>query len=95
MAAPEFKRTESLTKCIQNIIQSEKVDKIAVLFKAHKTLKKCDVKKMKIGFWVEQWVYALFECQEDVNEKTKNHTKAVSGDCVISLLLRKLILGFT
>ena len=31
---------------------------------------------------------------EDVNEITKNHTKAVSGEfCVISLFLRKLILG--
>ena len=87
MAATEFKRTESLSKCIQNIIQSEKVDKVAVLFKAHKTLKKYDVKKMKIGFLVEQCVYALFECQEDVN-----HTKAVSGEhCEISLFLRKLI----
>ena len=71
MAATEFKRTESLSKCIQNIIQSEKVDKVAVLFKAHKTLKIYDVKKMKIGFWVEQCVYALFECQEDVNEKQR------------------------
>ena len=50
---------------------------------------------MKIGFWVEQWLHALFEFQEYVNEITKNHTKAVSGEfCVISLLLRKLILGF-
>ena len=34
---------------------------------------------MKIGFWVEQCLYALFECQDDVNEITKNHTKTVSG----------------
>ena len=51
---------------------------------------------MKIDFWVDQCVHALFECQEDVNEITKNHTKAVSGEfCVISLFLRKLILGVT
>ena len=46
---------------------------------------------MKIGFWVEQCLHALFECQEDVNEITKNHTKVVSGEfCVISLFLRKI-----
>ena len=51
---------------------------------------------MKIGFWVEQCWHALFECQEDVNEISKNHTKAVSGEfCVISLFLQKLILGVT
>ena len=51
---------------------------------------------MKIGFWVEQSLHALFEYQEGVNERTKNHTKAVSGDfCVISLFSRKLILGVT
>ena len=49
---------------------------------------------MKIGFWVEPCLHALFECQEDVNEITKNQTKAVSVEfCVISLFLRKLILG--
>ena len=60
----------------------KKVDRVAVLLKAHKTLKtkKNDVKKIKIGFWVEQCLHALFECQEDVNEITKNHTKAVSGE---------------
>ena len=31
----EFKRTETLSKCIPNIIQSEKkVDKVALLFKS-------------------------------------------------------------
>ena len=51
---------------------------------------------MKIGFGVEQSMHALFECQEDVTEISKNHTKAVSGEfCVISLFLRKLILGVT
>ena len=36
----------------------------------------------------------LFECPEDINEITKNHTKAVSGNfCVISLFLQTLILG--
>ena len=35
---------------------------------------------MKIGFWVEQCLHALFEYQEDVNEKTKNHHKVVSGE---------------
>ena len=51
---------------------------------------------MKIGSWVEQTLHALFECQEDVNEITKNHTKAIFGEfCLISLLLRKLILGVT
>ena len=39
---------------------------------------------MKIDFWVEQYLHALFECQEDVNEITKNHIKAVSCEfCVI------------
>ena len=43
---------------------------------------------MKISFGVEQCMHALFECTEDVNEITKNHTKAVSGElCVISLFL--------
>ena len=32
---------------------------------------------MKICLWVEQWMHALFECPEDVNEITKNNTKAV------------------
>ena len=32
---------------------------------------------MKIGFLVEQRMYSLFECPEDVNEITKNHTKVV------------------
>ena len=51
---------------------------------------------MKIGFWVEKCLHALFECQEDVNEIKKNRTKAVSGEfCVVSLFLRKLILGVT
>ena len=72
----------------------KKVDKVAVFFKSSEntTNKKIDVKKMKIGFWVEQCLYALFECQEDVNEITKNHTEAVLGEfCVIFLFLRKLI----
>ena len=30
----EFKRTETLSKCIPNVIQSEKVNKVAVLFKS-------------------------------------------------------------
>ena len=51
---------------------------------------------MKIEFWVEQCMHALFEYPEDVNEITKNHTKAVSGEfCVLSLFLQKLILGVT
>ena len=51
---------------------------------------------MKVGFWVEQCMHALFERPEDVNEITKNHTKAVFGElCVISLFLQKLILGVT
>ena len=76
----------------------KKLTKWQCFLKTHKTLKtkKIDVKKMKIGFWVEQCLHALFQCQEDVNEITKNHTKAVSGEfCVISLFLRKLILGVT
>ena len=45
---------------------------------------------MEIGFWVEQCLHALFECQEDNNEITKNHTKAVSGEFFpISLFLQK------
>ena len=72
----------------------KKVDKVAVLFKSSKYADKIDAKKMKIGFWVEQCMHALFECPEDVKEITKNHTKAVSGEfCMISLFLQKLILG--
>ena len=57
---------------------------------------KIDAKKMKIGFWFEQCMHALFECPEDVNEITKNLTKEVSGEfCVIILFLRNLILGVT
>ena len=51
---------------------------------------------MKIGFGVEQCMRALFECPEDVNEITKNHTKRVFGEfCMISVFLQKLILGVT
>ena len=33
---------------------------------------------------------SFFECPEDANEITKNHTLAVSGEfCAISLFLRK------
>ena len=40
--------------------------------------------------------HALFECPEDVNKLTKNHTKAVSGEfCLITLFLQKMILGVT
>ena len=39
---------------------------------------------MKIGFWVEQCLHALFECQEDVYEITKNHTKVVSSEFLCS-----------
>ena len=39
-------------------------------------------------------MHALFECPEDVNEITKTHNKAVSGEFrVISLFLHKMILG--
>ena len=45
---------------------------------------------MKIGFLHEQGMHVLFECPEDVNEITKNHTKVVSDEfCVISLFLTK------
>ena len=59
----------------------KQVDKAAVLFKSSQNAEneRIDVKKMKIGFWVEQCLHALFECQEAVNEITKNHTKAGSG----------------
>ena len=51
---------------------------------------------MKIGFWVEQCMQTLFECPEDINEITKSHTKAISGEfCLISLFLQKMILGVT
>ena len=41
-------------------------------------------------------MHALFECPEDVNEITKNQTKAVSGEFyVMSMFLQKLILGVT
>ena len=43
-----------------------------------------------MGFCVEQCMHALIDCPEDVNEITKNHTKAVSGEvCVIALYLQK------
>ena len=46
---------------------------------------------MKIGYKVEQCLHALFECQEDVNEITETHTKAVSGEfSVIFFLLAKI-----
>ena len=36
-------------------------------------------------------MHALFECPEGVNEVTKNHTKAVSGEfCVILIVLAKI-----
>ena len=76
-----------MSKCILNIIQREKnVDKVAVLFKGslNAESENNDVKKMKICFWVEQCLHALFECQEDVNEITKNHTKAISGELKLS-----------
>ena len=41
---------------------------------------------MKIDFWVEQCMHALFECPEDVNEITKNHTKVLRD----SFLLAKI-----
>ena len=41
-------------------------------------------------------MHTLFECTEDVEEISKTHTKAVSGEfCVISLFLQKMILGVT
>ena len=57
----------------------KKVDKVAVLLKSSLNADnvKHDVKKRKICFLVEQWIHALFECPEDVNEITKDHTKAV------------------
>ena len=57
-------------------------NKVAVFLNAHKTLKtkKDDVKKMKIGFWVEQCLHVLFVCQEDVIKIAKNHTKAVFAE---------------
>ena len=33
--------------------------------------------ELKFRFWVKQWMHTLFECPEDVDETTKNHTKAV------------------
>ena len=55
--------------------------------------RKIDVNKMKRGFSIKQCMYALLECPQDVNEITKKHTEAVSGDiCVISLFLQNLIL---
>ena len=51
---------------------------------------------MKIGLRVELCMHAKFECPEDVNEITKNYTKAISGEFgVISLFLQNLILGVT
>ena len=39
-------------------------------------------------------MHGLLDCPEDVNEITKSHTKAVSGEfCMISVFLRKMILG--
>ena len=51
---------------------------------------------MKICFWIEHWMHALFECPEDVNENNKVTLKRFCDEfCVISLFLRKLILGVT
>ena len=41
-------------------------------------------------------MHALFECPEDVNEITKNHTKSVSGDFLRDFfVLAKMTLGVT
>ena len=79
---------KGLKHCQNAFKKSYKVKKMIkwqCFLKAHKALiTKIDVKKMKIGFWVEQCLHALFECQIYVNEITKNHTKAGSGEfCVI------------
>ena len=68
--------TESLSKCSPTSYTVKKVDKVAALFKSSKNAEneKNDVKTMNIGFWVEQCLHALFECQEDVDEISKNHT---------------------
>ena len=89
MAPTEFKWTETLSKCIPNIVRN--VDKVAVLIKSIKKrrLRKIDAKKMKIGFWVEQCMHALFKCLEDVNEITKNHIKVVSGELQDFFVLAK------
>ena len=45
---------------------------------------------------VEQWMHALFGCQEGVNEIKRIKLKRFCGEfCVISLFLRKFILGVT
>ena len=65
-----------LTHC-QNAFQiSYKVKKVDKSGNAFLNLikRKIDAKKVKIGFWVKQCMYALFECPEDVNEITKYHT---------------------
>ena len=50
---------------------------------------------MKIRFWVEQWMHALFECT-DVNEISKNHIKAVLWWTLRDFfVLAKMILGVT
>ena len=46
-AATVFKRTETLSKSIPNIMQSEKNYNVILLFK--RGLRKIDLKKMKIG----------------------------------------------
>ena len=52
--------------------------------------------KMTMGFWIVLCKHALFEFPEDVNEITKNHTEAASGEFrVISLFLQNMILGAT
>ena len=49
---------------------------------------------MKIRFWVEQWMHALFEWTEDVNEISKNHIKAVLWWILRDFfVLAKMILG--
>ena len=76
-----LRSSKGLKHC-QNAFQTsykvKRVYKVAMLIKRRKH--KDDVMKMKIGFWIEQCTHALFECPEDVNIITKNHTKAVSGE---------------
>ena len=89
----QLRCSKGLKHC-QNASQTSykvnKVVKVKVLLQSSLNADnvKIDVWKMKIGFWVEQCVNALFECTEDVNEITKYHTKSVSCEfCMISLFL--------
>ena len=65
-----------MLQCIQNTIQSERVDRATVLCESSviRLQSKTDVNRMKRGFLVKKCTYALFESPQHGNEITKKHT---------------------